>query len=365
MNGDTMMNNNLSVTEHPYKKSRMRQMAIRLIKENPGMYGTPEIVIESDFNVTLLNGGIHKEESQSEYFFFVEYEEKNDSEDAIIGFRIKWPGCSVREVICEENLIPFTFENSLYHFEIDVAGFTGKTKTLYIHSRFFEPGMTIRIEQNHPHRVAGKYKNISWPQTQFDAAQHYMYASRIALLALNIPDYLVENQLGYVALLGFESNNPVHGDFPPHWHLIFRWPNYAGSQAPHIYLNEKGENTHNIVYIDGIPGVKRTHEPEEWCYFKDMYARDAFAMKVCADGGLAITAPNKPIIRFTPYHDQNGVEVYLNDELQGFIKVWNDTQKGQMKIQWTKLDGAPLLLNSYQEEIEYHPLLGNIIRVTK
>jgi hypothetical protein len=351
--------NEIKTIAEPYVLSRLRRTAIRLVKANPGIYGRPEIKIESDFAVQLLEGGVFEEESEGEYYFYVEHEEQDEHRE--IGFRVHWPNCSVSEVLCELCLVPFRVDADGFNFTVDVKGFAGRSKTMDVHTHIHKPGLTINNYQNHPLRTAGRYKCEPYPQCQIDAASHYIYASREVLLALEIPAYLVDNQLGYVALLGFETNSPLHGDYPAHWHLIYRWPDYAGSQAPHFYLNENGENTHNIVTIDGIPGVRGTYNSEEWCFFKDRLAQNAFAIKICQDGGIAIAMPGKPTIRMKPYDQQKGVEIYTDEVFMGTIKVHNDSLQGRMTIQWTKSAAPSPMRDSYEEVIRYHPLLGHIV----
>ena len=123
---------------------------------------------------------------------------------------------------------------------------------------------------------AGAPENLAedYPEIQIEAASHYTFAMRELLKQMGIPAYLHENQLGYMLLLGFETCNEVHTDYPPHWHMIFRWPNFCGSQAPHIYLDQDGKMTENIMYVDGISGVCRKYGPEEWCRFG--YVRQGF-----------------------------------------------------------------------------------------
>src|SRR6478736_2596367 len=100
--------------EHPYTKSHLRQTAIRLVKETPGIYGLPQITINADFPVDVKKGGLYEEESESEYYFYIEHEEISEGENGIIGFHIRWPGCSVMEIICEESLLPVHVEEGVY-----------------------------------------------------------------------------------------------------------------------------------------------------------------------------------------------------------------------------------------------------------
>ena len=65
-------------------------------------------------------------------------------------------------------------------------------------------------------------------------------------------------------LMGFDTNFPLgHEDFPPHIHIILRWPHFTGSQAPHFYLSNKGLLEGDVaVTIDGLPQIAKTSFPQ-------------------------------------------------------------------------------------------------------
>ena len=111
-----------------------------------------------------------------------------------------------------------------------------------------------------------------------------MFAMREMLYALDLPQYLNRNRLGYLLILGFETNNEIHTDYHPHWHLIYRWPNHAGSPAPHIYLAPDGKMTENACYVDCAHGTHRDYSAGEWCPFVDPYGHDVCAIRINADG---------------------------------------------------------------------------------
>jgi hypothetical protein len=328
------------------------------VKANARTFGGPTVRVESELPAELLSGGVWDGESEGEYFFFVEH--ALSEEAAEVRFEVSWPDCPVRAVVCEGRYVPFSeFDGSLLRFAVDVGGLRpGNSKTLDVHTHFAEPGLTIRVEQNDPVRCAGWYAGRAWPQTQIDAVAHYLFASREIVRALSLPSFLDARGLGYIALMGFETNNPVHGDYPPHWHLIFRWPNFAGSQAPHFYLDERGRNTHNCVTIDGVPGASAEYGPEAWCLLKDRYAADAFAVAVCEDGGIAVTAPEKAVYRMSAYSPGEGVRIFRDDAPIGRMRVANDTREGRMEIRWERDGAAPEVTGSYTEAVAYDALLG-------
>jgi len=148
----------------------------------------------------------------------------------------------IKYILCEGKYIAFDHSNNKYIFQIEISGLLGPTRTLYAHSILREDGITLRVEENDIGRCAGKYDKDTYPQTQIDASVHYTFAAREVLRHMGIGKYLHDNHLGYILLLGFETCNELHPDYPPHWHLIFRWPYFCGSQAPHIYIDKEGNN---------------------------------------------------------------------------------------------------------------------------
>ena len=156
-------------------------------------------------------------------------------------------------------------------------------------------------------------------------------------------------------ILGFETNNEIHTDYPPHWHLIYRWETFVGSQAPHLYLGENGETLYNKCYIDGIEGVCRTFENGEWCKFVDYLGADVCALCV-KDDGVFVTKPYGDVYHMSNF-EENKVVIKKNDVKIGEIEVADDVKKGIYEIKWTKLSGIESP-GSYVQKIIYDPLTG-------
>ena len=227
-----------------------------------------------------------------------------------------------------------------------------------------DPGLTLRIEQNHIGRRAGKYREGDYPATQILAANHYMFAMREMLYALDLPQYLNRNHLGYLLILGFETNNEIHTDYPPHWHLIYRWPTHAGSPAPHIYLAPDGKMSHSTCYFDFSHGANRDYKAGEWCPFVDPYGHNVCAICVNTDGGMSITKPMSEIYTMGPYSPENGVTIYKNETAVGSIFTENDTETGKFKVTWKNI-GNSAFRNGYTETVDYDPLTGAIRNISK
>lgn len=341
-----------------YIPKHNRRTALRLIKAVPGRYGLPAFHFDADFLLHLVNDPHFCYETDNEFVVYVEHTELEDACLATCSFDTEGK-YEITQILCEKQSLYFENRNGIITFNFEISGLTGPTRTLYVHSILREPGVTLRIEQNHIGRRAGKYRTGDYPATEIIAANHYMFAMREILYALDLPQYLNRNKLGYLLILGFETNNEIHTDYPPHWHLIYRWPNRAGSPAPHIYIAPDGKMTENACYIDCLHGAHHDYQPGEWCPFVDPYGRDVCAIRIDEDGGMSITKPMASVYRMSCYSCETGVTVYKEDTEIGNIHIENDTSTGLFKVVW-KNTSTSTFRTSYLETVEYDPITGAI-----
>lgn len=345
--------------ERPKEESLLRKTALRIVKDRPGIYGMPSIQFDADFYCVPLTDSTHCYETEAEFVVYVEHLLLIDA-CLVAGTFPKDAGWQPAAILCEGQRLAISEEGENLRFTFEISGLTEKTRTLYIHTILREPGLTLRIEQNHKGRRAGAYRlEENYPSIQIEAARHYEFAMREMLHMLEVPRHLAENGLGYMLLLGFETNNEIHGDYPPHWHLIFRWPNFCGSQAPHIYLDEAGRMTHNLMCIDRIPGVRHTYQPGEWCRLVDPYGRPVMECRVNEDGGMSATCDEEHIYTMTAYRPE-GVAIFHDGQCLGTISTENDTNSGLLLAHW-----HPALGDGWTETIQYDPLTGSMLHHDK
>lgn len=341
-----------------YRPSHRRRTALRLIKSTPGHYGVPAFHFDADFFLEPVNDPRFCYETENEFIVYVEHTPLADACLATCTFDTqKQYGISM--ILCEKQSLYFEERDGVITFNFEISGLTGPTRTLYVHSILRDPGLTLRIEQNHIGRRAGKYRDGDYPALQIQAVNHYMFAMREIAYALDLPQYLNRNQLGYLLILGFETNNEIHTDYPPHWHLIYRWPNHAGSPAPHLYVGADGRMTENMCYIDCQHGTHHDYGIGEWCPFVDPYGHDVCAIRIDPDGGMSVTRPMAGIYKMGAYSPDNGVTVYKDGAAIGVIHTENDTTEGVFQLVWTNT--APSNFRaSYSEIIRYDPITGAI-----
>ena len=348
--------------EDVYAKVTTRETAVRIVKKNPGMYGLPEFSVDADFDMKLLTTPDRCYETENEFIFYVEHRILADA--CLISCFFDTAGkYEVVAILCEGRYLSFSCSGTEVRFNFEISGLTGPTRTLFVHTLLREPGVTLRLEQNHPGRQAGMYRNQKFPEVQIKAAQHYCFAMEQILKMMEIPSYLNSNHLGYMLLLGFETNNEVHTDYPPHWHLIHRWPNHCASQAPHIYMAEDGRNTHVTCSLDLMNGIKREFDVNEWCKFVDYYGRDVMAFCVSEEGGVYATKPNGSVFYMSPFTEE-GVSIWKDGEQIGSVSVENDTVNGHCEVCWQFASGMPELRNC-KKAIAYDPLTGALRSISE
>lgn len=347
--------------ENPYNRGKdqlYRNAALRLIKKIPGMYGEPGISLNADFPCRTDQ----MYETDGEYVIYVEHMIQKDA--CLISAQIRCPeACEITKIVYEGKYLSFSNTDGVLSFTFEISGYTGKTRTLYAHTLIREKGLTVRVEENDRGRCAGKYSKENYPEKAVAASQHYMFAMREIVRDLGIPEYLNENKLGYILILGFETCSMIHEDYPPHWHLIYRWSYFCGSQAPHIYLDNEGRMTENILYIDGIEGVSRIFQPGEWCMFVDMYGNDVMAFCITQKGELLAAKPGSEVYRMGCYDPDTGVKVWKGEILYGTLKLSNDTENGKIRMNWRGMEHS--ISRGYEEEIDYDPLLGDVVSIRR
>lgn len=337
--------------ERPGDASLLRITALRIVKDKPGFYGMPDMQWSADFYCAPLQEPKYFYETEDEFVLYVEHLRLTDACLVTGSFAAddRWAPAAI---LCEGRRLFWRQEQGRICFNFEISGLTGRTRTLYVHTLLREPGLTVRIEQNAEGRRAGPYRQEPYPAVQIDAASHYIFAVRRVLKKLDVPGHLSREELGYVLLLSFETSNEVHGDWPPHWHMLLRWPDHCGSQAPHIYLDEQGRMTHNVMYIDMIPNVTYTYQPGQWCPFQDKYGREVFRCRIEQDGGISLTREGRALYTVGAYTPE-GVAVAEDGRGLGTLRVENDTRQGVMQVFWAGEGGGEKTLT-----VRYDPLTG-------
>ncbi|RGB74296.1 hypothetical protein [Anaerococcus nagyae] len=333
-----------------YKDNKLT--SVRLIKSEKKFIGLPEINVYADFPIIVLDDTKYFYEIEEEFVFYLEHPPLDDVIVADLEIILE-EEVKIEKVLIEKQYYYFTQENNVIRISLTFDNLPLKTSTLSVHSIIRREGQTMRIEHNQETRFVGLYED--YPELQIKAVLHYMFACWEILNISEIASSVSEDKIGHFAILGFETNNALHPDFPPHWHLILRWPYRVGSQAPHIYVDADGKNIKNISSIDGIPGFKAEFKPEEWMNLVDMYGESRLAIKVDDDGGYSLKS-NDIIYKVSPFKNDKD-EVYINNNPLFKLKLTDDSEKGVLIARYEYISKTNHL------EIQYDKYTGKIKNV--
>jgi hypothetical protein len=274
----------------------------------------------------------------------------------------------VEAVIHGHTRLPLRRERDAVRCDVPVEAPTARAAwpTLEVWSHLNEEHLPIRIEHNHPSRRAGRYADGPWVAGQAGACLNFLIACRQILRDWGLHRRIAEEKLGQISLMGFESNNPLHGDYPAHWHLIYYLPasgdqpmhTSPGSQVPHFYLDERGRTVSNSIMVFGQPERNRVAGPRDPMVYTDPTGSTRLAIDIRPDGGVDLG----PAVGQWTYSIRPGeggrfdqsVRVWREDEVWVRVAVEDDTARGVMTIRVGPPGGEPTLV----ETSRYDPLTG-------
>ena len=274
---------------HPRPDAPVGYACIRVVRKQPGRPGKPRIDLPSGYE--RVTDGHHELASAGEYYVFLK-----GPRGVAPGVRIGWPGVEVEAVVHGHDRLTLRRGDGAVLCDVPVRAASARAAwtTLEIWSHRNEPDLPIRIEHNLESRRAGKFAEGPWVAGQAAACVNYLIACREVLRDWGLHRQIAREKLGHLSLMGFESNNPLHGDWPAHWHLIYYWPppkepgkdHYFGSQVPHFHLDADGRTVTNSIHVFG--GQGRLAKARDPMVFTDPDGKVRFAMDIRPDGGVDI-----------------------------------------------------------------------------
>ncbi len=347
------------MTASPYCRPNDRTTMLRFRKKQSGVLGLPELMLNSDFPAELIRDSKMTYETPGEYVVSFKHLILKDA--CVATLRMVLPeNVEIIEVLLEGRRLPYVQAERIFNVDVEISGLQGGSRTLNVHTLIREPGLVLRVEHNDINRVAGKYSDLKYPCKQISAALHYEFATRELLLDTGLPGYLNDNDLGYLLILGFETCSPIHTDYPPHWHLIFRWPYFVGSQASHIYIDDEGRNISNILYVDGISGVSKTYAADEWCKYVDMYGGDLCAFSIDPTGGYRHVKPNGDEYQVSAFKEDHGVQLSRNGNPLGTVHVQDDIEHSRIRVLFKGRNGYEKH-ETFQYDSSTGLLIGSVV----
>ncbi|AVT32229.1 hypothetical protein C6361_25320 [Plantactinospora sp. BC1] len=267
----------------------------RLVKAIPGEPGTPRITLPVGYE--LVTGASTQVASRAEYYSFV----RGPRSEAVT-VTVDWPGTWVGSVVATDTRLairrhagaPYRISFTLPVTWSSVNANQATVQVWSMLSPETSSGLHWRIEHNDPDRVAGPWTTVAWPATQAASVINYLVATEAVLQDSGLVAE-ARRKGHFFSLMGFETNNVLHPDNPPHWHLAY-YPGltYSAPRAhvPHFWVDAQGRTYYNGMDIQG-QGRSRFYAGDP-AQIHDPENNLVVTLTIRADGGLDIDPPAGP-----------------------------------------------------------------------
>lgn len=309
-----------------------RYAVFRVVKSIPSDPSKPEITLPEGYGFTETER--HHVASRAEYYTFVQGPENRDG----VPVTVTWPGESIRAIIASNRRMelerhPDDPHTVTFQLPVTASSPNADQSTIQVWSHMdTTPGLRFRIEHNDPDRRAGPWTDVAWPANQARSAIHYLVASEKILIDSGVAA-ATHGKGHFIALMGFETNNTLHTDNPPHWHLAYvsgrTWS--AFQYLPHYWINAEGRTFYNGMDVTGQGRTAlRAGEPGPMYDDEDNLV---LTTTIREDGGLDIDAPDGPSYAIVPGTDGDLVrDLYVerDGELWLRIETHDDVRTGVM-----------------------------------
>jgi hypothetical protein len=269
--------------------------SFRVVRATAGEPGAPQIALPSGYK--RVTGTSYQAASRAEYQAFV-----RGPRSAGVKVTVRWPGVRVVTVVAGNKRLalavdPADPERVTFTLPVTAASASAAQPTLQVFSHpsgSTASGVYWRIEHNDPDRAAGHWTGVPWPAAEIRAAVNYMVATEAILQDSGLAAR-ASRRGHFFALMGFETNNPLHLDNPPHWHLSYYPGRTFGApkaHVPHLLMDRQGRLVHNGMDIQGQGRIR--FSPGEPARIHDATGNLVVTLTIRADGGLDIDPPGGP-----------------------------------------------------------------------
>ncbi len=278
---------------------------------------------------------------------------------------VTWPGSRIVAAVHDGRRLRLDVDGQTVRIDVPLSATSAREAwtTIEIHSHLDERDLPLRIEHNHPGRCAGWYRDHPWVDGPARAMVNYLFAARTMLRDWGIHHRIAAAGAGRIELLGFESNNPLHGDAPPHWHLVHYLPDddgriphdAPGTQIPHFYLDALGRVVSNQQDIMKRSDLSRRLGVGEAMRFYDRSDATLFTMTIADGGGVVVRSPTGASL-----YELKGMDGDARDQVQvlrrgdpwATVRAHDDSGLGRLDVR-VECNGT------VESEIwTYDPLLG-------
>jgi hypothetical protein len=334
--------------------------AFRVVRVRPGTPAAPQITLPAGYEI--LPGATYSVASRAEYYTFV-----RGPASPGIEVRVTWPGVPVRAVVHQDTRLDLRRDRDGCAFTLPMTqpSATANQPTLQVWSfPDVSPGMNFRIEHNDPDRVAGPWTTVAWPAGQVRSVVHQLIAAHAICQDSGLTEVAAAKGHRFV-LMGFETNNTLHADNPPHWHIAYTsGPSFSvPNHTPHFWLNAQGGNYYNGMDVTGLGRLKYyVGDPAPIYDFvggaNGGRGELVVTVTIRADGGLDIAPPNGPVYAIAAGRDGTLLEeVTVLRDAQPWLRV---TTRDLVKlgVLTVEVDGLRSRSDRRHQVLRYDPLTG-------
>jgi len=342
---------------------------IRVVREQPGEPSKPTIVLPKPF--ALHTAKNFEWASRAEYYVYVTGPKREAK-----GVEILWSGVKVAQVIVGDERLALSREGDKVLVDIPVrhgrlANLKGVAhdawNTLEVWSFHHEKDLKIQVPHNDADRAAGVYAKQPWVATQAQSALNFVFAGREVIRDWKLHHELATEEKSFAELMGFETNNPLHGDAPAHWHFSIFWPDKRQTRTavmciPHFYMDSAGRVTSNGFSTYGPPSNgqpskwhRNTLGPGEPALYKDRSGKVRMAITIRKDGGVNL-GPDGETVTYSILPDEDGASILRGGKPWRLVHVNDDVKKGVMTVTVTSQPNGND--NPRVEVHRYDPLTG-------
>lgn len=335
--------------------------AFRVVRAQPGEPARPEITLPDGYK--LVSGEAYSVASRAEYYAFVEGPRADDG----IEVGLNWPDVPVQAVVHQDTRLELRGDNT-FTLPMTQPTTDANQPTLQVWSQpTTPPGLNFRIEHNDPDRAAGPWATVPWPASQVKSVVNLLIATQTIWNDSGMAEVAAAKGHRFV-LMGFETNNALHPDNPPHWHMSYNSGPDFGSPThnPHFWLDDDGRTFYNGMDVTGIGRLKYyVGDPAPVYDFvgdaNDGRGELVVTFTIREDGGLDITPPEGPGYAIAAGGDGgvvNEVTVLRDGKPWQRVATNDDVRGGVLTIEVTALRGRA---ETRRTELRYDPLTGVLL----
>jgi len=244
------------------------------------------------------------------------------------------PAGSVRRVLLESGELRFETAGELITVLIPPVAYDAVTAG-EVATHIVEPGMVLRFEHADPVRRAGAYADGPFPVLQRRAADNLEFAQREVIRRTGLGAYVAREKLGTIHIMGFDTNYPHgHTDAPAHMHMHLRWPNNAGTQIGHYYIDGGGLLVRNEVGIKPLGAPVQTLLRGQSFTTRDLRGRPVYTHEITLQGWLRLGRTDEAacLIRPVGRGFDSGAVVECPDLEAVVISVTDDLAAGLLRV---------------------------------